>query len=367
MKRNMQFAHKYKHSIYSSRAANTLSRKDKKYVEVRNKQIHNIGNTRIIKAPDFLSIYSVDEKYKTFHPFKETLAFKNNLIKTIGSHNCIIDFSNTKSFTAGAMVYLFAQIQSIKNLSKYKIELAWSKESKYVNRIIKRSGLPKLCRTGNPIENLSSVRSLPVVNGVGIQHYAQIMDFIQRRYYKDEMDPEIEFKIGDALSETLNNVGRHAYPGLDNKEKNWWMICDVIGDQLYLCIYDSGVGIPRTVVEKTWFLTSYEKTYPEEYATLKKEVGSVLDKVKLVTLNMFQDHQLIYLSMMGDVSGTKQKKHGQGSKSIKALVSDTNGGKLWVYSNNGLYKYEDGDKSPQVYKLPSEISGTLIQWNIKIG
>ena len=265
------------------------------------------------------------------------------------------------------MVYLFAQIQSIKNLSKYKIELAWSKESKYVNRIIKRSGLPKLCRTGNPIENLSSVRSLPVVNGVGIQHYAQIMDFIQRRYYKDEMDPEIEFKIGDALSETLNNVGRHAYPGLDNKEKNWWMICDVIGDQLYLCIYDSGVGIPRTVVEKTWFLTSYEKTYPEEYATLKKEVGSVLDKVKLVTLNMFQDHQLIYLSMMGDVSGTKQKKHGQGSKSIKALVSDTNGGKLWVYSNNGLYKYEDGDKSPQVYKLPSEISGTLIQWNIKIG
>ena len=63
--------------------------------------------------------------------------------------------------------------------------------------------------------------------------------------------------------------------------------------------------------------------------------------------------------MLGDVSGTKKSKHGQGSKSFKALVNETDGGKLWVYSSKGLYRFEDESKTPEVYKLPKHIGGTL--------
>lgn len=68
--------------------------------------------------------------------------------------------------------------------------------------------------------------------------------------------------------------------------------------------------------------------------------------------------------MVGDVTGTDSSKHGQGSKSIKALVADNDIGTLWIYSNDGLYKLKSG--SVETIDLPKRMHGTLIQWNIKV-
>lgn len=63
---------------------------------------------------------------------------------------------------------------------------------------------------------------------------------------------------------------------------------------------------------------------------------------------------------------------GQGSKSIKALVKETQQGKLWVYSNRGLYFLEDklgvsdDENKGEAIQLPKPLKGTLVQWNINI-
>ena len=77
------------------------------------------------------------------------------------------------------------------------------------------------------------------------------------------------------------------------------------------------------------------------------------------------DAESVMLSMMSDVSSTHQDKHGQGSKSIKALVDDNEQGKLWIFSNKGLLVKESA-KAGNLIELPSSIDGTLIQWNIKL-
>lgn len=78
------------------------------------------------------------------------------------------------------------------------------------------------------------------------------------------------------------------------------------------------------------------------------------------------DSELIGMSMMGDVSGTKKDKRGQGSKSILKLVEETSGGLLWVFSNNGVYKFDQAVKKPKMYALPMQFPGTLVQWNIEL-
>lgn len=194
-----------------------------------------------------------------------------------------------------------------------------------------------------------------------------ILDFIQNCVYKNKMLPEVEYKYGDAVSETINNVGLHAYPGRVSGQKKWWLLCNVIGDQLYLAIYDRGVGIPKTVLEKPWLLASMEKEFPDKYEEIKKEFPDFENMgLNLFVTKKLTDPQLIYLSMLGDVSGTKKDKHGQGSKSIKALVDETDDGKLWIFSNKGLYKFSLEEDGAEMYRLPNKMLGTLVQWNIKI-
>ncbi|QQB09117.1 hypothetical protein I6H44_07570 [Aggregatibacter segnis] len=66
------------------------------------------------------------------------------------------------------------------------------------------------------------------------------------------------------------------------------------------------------------------------------------------------------------MTGNDKYKHGQGSKSIKKLVSDNKNGKLWVYSNRGLLFYQDDRTLPELYNMRNSIEGTLVQWNIRI-
>ncbi|MEM8068101.1 hypothetical protein Q4Q68_19585, partial [Morganella morganii] len=90
-----------------------------------------------------------------------------------------------------------------------------------------------------------------------------------------------------------------------------------------------------------------------------------INKFKLNNaFNLVSDAKKIAVSMADDVTGTGQTKHGQGSKSIKALVNKNELGKLWIYSNLGLYKINEG--KAEVIDLPARIEGTLIQWNIKV-
>ncbi|KEZ72825.1 hypothetical protein C5I_0117205, partial [Pseudomonas syringae pv. syringae FF5] len=329
--------------IYRLRAAktrwlNTLARKSLKYKEYTGRPPSTRSGRHAIVAPRNLSVYSFGAKTS---PYPDTLVFVDELRRNFMIRDCFVDFRNTERVTAAALVLIYAAIDTARNERSAKADIIWSNKSQRVNVILRANNLHKLIRGEEIRYSLSDVKTMPIVSSVGSEMMEEIIDFIQSRIYQDKMSPDTEHFYGDAVSETINNVRLHAYPGQEPSAKKWWLTCSTIGNQLYLAIYDNGVGIPKTVIERPWFISAVQITHPQEYADLLAQFPEFEDKKPLLMRfipTKISDDKLIYMSMQGDVSGTKIEKHGQGSKSIMALVGDTTEGVLWVFSNGGLYK-----------------------------
>ncbi|MDP9524333.1 hypothetical protein [Pseudomonas putida] len=349
-----------------ARWRNTLARRHIKYDVNKFYKTETYRGRQRIVAPEKLSVYSIDGKAS---PYIDTIRFVSKIEKNYRRSDCYIDFRNTKSISAAAMVLVYAAIDLAGKAEGRtgESDILWSSVSERVNVILKGNNLHKLIRGHSVSYSLDGVRTMPIISSVGKDHMEEVIDFIQRRIYKEKMSPDTEHAYGDAVSETINNVRLHAYPKLHNSDKRWWLVCHTIGKMLYLAIYDRGVGIPKTVVERSWFLSSLKHSHPAEYDKLVRDFPELKQRGWTVLMrNTVPDQNLIYLSMQGDVSGTKRDKHGQGSKSILALVDDTAGGQLWVFSNDGLYKFNQADENPGLFALPKTFPGTLVQWNIEL-
>jgi len=351
--------------IGKARWRNALVRESKRYSPNKFSHVHSVLGTSYIMAPANISIYDLDAKQSEYI---KTISFLNNIERVIGSgRRCVIDFTETDRITAAALVLVYARIEISNKQHKRKIGIAWSQKSKRVNSIIRTSNLYKLINNHEFKYSLDSNRQMPIISSVGSSHMEDIIDYIQKRVYEDKMPPEVEHIYGDAVSETINNVGLHAYPDLPNEEKRWWLMCETYGKKLYLAIYDKGVGIPKTVVNRSWFWGRLSKVDPDLYTSLQASFPNEIEAgLTFWVPQQIPDEKLIFLSMQGDVSGTKKDKHGQGSKSIMALVSDTSDGLLWVFSNFGVYTFNQEGQTPGLAKLNQKFPGTLVQWNIEL-
>jgi hypothetical protein len=346
-----------------SRRENELGRKFRVYGSTgKSKKPSNDRRVKIF-APPIISIY--DFNAERSDAFKQTLLFLADIENNYRVKNCFVDFSETVSVTAAAIVVVYAAIERAGAKRKGKAEIIWSK-SERVNRQLRLSNVSRLIRGHKISYALDSVSHMPIVSSVGGKMSDVIVDFIQNRVYTD-MSADTEHIYGDAVSETINNVGLHAYPGSHVDDRKWWLMCHTVGKKLYLAIYDTGVGIPKTVVERRWFMEAFEFTYPQAFRdTISECPGKETHLLSRIIPARITDCELIAMSMKGDVSGTKKEKHGQGSKSILALVEETSGGLLWVFSNNGVYKFDQAKKKPEIYPLPFSFPGTLVQWNIEL-
>lgn len=352
-----------------------LERKEKKFNPLKILgHIKNIHGKYII-APKNLSIY---EQGSTDNSFSETLKFINEIKNNFCKVKTVIDFRETERVTAAAILMTYAALETCRESGYVESHIIFPRKSPSSTRNIKLSNLVSIIKNRDIKYNFKSHKSLPVISGVRNVHFEDIIDHIQEMIYKNRMSEETEHYYSDAVSETINNVGLHAYPNIHISKRKWWLICSVIDKQLFLAIYDMGVGIPETVLEKQWFVTSLSRIYPDTYAELHEKFPEHRNALALIPLKSFiSDKEMIYLAMTGDISGTEEDKHGQGSKSIKALVQDTNQGKLWAFSGKGLYTLQQRnsdvqvsnamqDKAEALHDLPERIPGTLIQWNIKL-
>ncbi|MDI3399623.1 hypothetical protein QLG12_15525 [Pseudomonas sp. V88_4] len=355
-----------RHRAGIARWMNEQARKFRVYGNVSNSQGsrgHSKDRRIKIYAPPIISIY--DFNAERSDAFKRTMRFLTDIKKDFKNKNCFVDFSETVTVTAAAIIVVYAAIEQAGIGRKGKAEIIWSK-SERVNRQLRLSNLSRLIRGHKISYALDSVSHMPIVSSVGGEMSDNVVDFIQNRIYTD-MSAKVEHKYGDAVSETINNVGSHAYPQSNDEEKKWWLICHTMGKKLYLAIYDTGVGIPKTVVERRWFMEAFKFTYPQAFQEMMAEnPGKETHLLTRLIPARISDHELIGMSMKGDVSGTKKEKRGQGSKSILALVEETSGGLLWVFSNNGVYRFDQVIKKPEIYSLPMSFPGTLVQWNIEL-
>ncbi|WP_146041457.1 hypothetical protein [Pseudomonas sp. DP16D-R1] len=343
------------------RKSKNKSNSHQKYGERRE-----FGGWHPIVAPEDINVYEVSGERETY---TKTLAFISEIQSRLGRGRCYVDFSATETLSAAAFVVLYAAVDTAlsSRVGKGSVKVILSDKSEQVNSIIRNYNLYRLL-TGEKVNySLGGVRVMPVMSGVGNECMDEIIDFIQKKIYLDKMSAETEYVYGDAVSETIYNVELHAYPDSLPSEKRWWLICRVKGKMLHLAIYDKGVGIPKTVVQHPWFLSSVQNKHPKEYRLLLDKFPELRGTgLTRYVPTVISDDKLIYLSLQGDVSGTNRDRHGQGSKSIMALVNDTPGGRLWVFSNDGLCKYEKAGDEPELVRLPQSFPGTLIQWNIEL-
>ncbi|KAA0696328.1 hypothetical protein DT594_02930 [Halopseudomonas laoshanensis] len=348
-----------------------LKRKNKKYfLDKKPNQEKSFLGYKSIPAPEKLCIYGGDEQ--SADALTRTLRFIQDIKKYIPFQPCSIDFSETKQVTGAALIATYAALEIASEKSRYNntrqsiIRLPSSSDT--VRSTLCRLNFPKVIKSRISKYTPKSYKHLPIVSSTKKDYMEDILDYIRDKIYDGKLNPETEHVFGDAVSETINNVNRHAYPDSNNtnQERRWWLLCQVQGKQLYLAIYDNGVGIPKTVLRRTWVVDALKTSYPEVYQELIEKKPELISSGLLPTIRKdLKDSQLIHLSLQADVTGTKEKKHGQGSKSIRALVSETEGGKLWIFSNNGLYKFYD-TKHFELFHLPKKLEGTLFQWNIEI-
>lgn len=309
-----------------------------------------------IKAPDVVEVYDADGKADHFN---KTVKFLQAVESGFHKDNAVLDFRKTKHVSAAALLMLYATIESCKRTTRSKI--LYPKKYERVKKVLHIANIDRLVqKSAISYNTLAEKEHIPVVSSRGAEYQEEIVDHIQKRIYSDKLDPELEHKYGDAVSETINNVQMHAYT-MGGSGGPWWLLCSVVGKRLYLAIYDLGVGIPKTVVERAWINDMISKVYPSIY------LGNTAAERKInISKSGVTDKELISYSMMADVSGTKSQKHGQGSKSIKALVESFSDGKLLIFSGKGLYKMTGDDCKIELFDLPIPVKGTLIQWSMDL-
>lgn len=354
--------------IGKKRWENEIKRKYYKHTWRPRKKTKQKHSYDIIHIHEEFCVYkAVNDNIQDVDTVRKTINLINQ-IRSSNEQNLLISFVDTKRITVAATVLLFAAIdEAISNGCKFLIKSSY--QSNQVNSLIKRAGIHnnqlKLVCTSD----FTSQKPISIIQGRGAQFREEIIDHIKSFIYDQNLSATEEHRYGDAVHETINNVLLHAYPEISERDdKKWWMLCDIVQDELYLAIFDQGVGIPNTVIENGWFKPSLQSLFPKKYRDIESMIGlhgfaKLTSRIGYLDIS---DEQLIQISMIGDISGTRELKHGQGSKSIKALVEDHQNGKLWIFSNEGLYTLSGKDKKENVHSLPISIGGTIVQWNIKL-
>jgi len=340
-----------------------LSRKGKYYVVDAPKPNLRPSISGVpIEAPTTLSIYEVLNESTTY---QETIRYLDKLESNLGRHKCLLDYRNLERLSACGMLLLYAIMDYANRGQNIASNLIWP-DIPLVGKQLRRLKIPVFAAGFRANIVIDPRKSVQIATGYNNDPFDSIMDFIRDRIFADNPDPEAEAVYARAVSETINNVARHAYPQSKVEDQNWWLIIQVLNKTLYLAIYDRGVGIPATVMKKDWLNLGIMKQFPDRYLSILEEMERERSILTSVLPNYVNDAELIYLSMHGDVTSQTSPKHGQGSKSIRALVESTTNGKLWIYSNNGLCLFSSKNISPRLITLPKKFPGTLIQWNISL-
>lgn len=377
MKKNEQLSSR-EHGVFLQRR---IKKNSSTTTKKRNKKIKRVSffGYPVIEVPSKLDLF--EGSNKACDDFFNEL--RNILKKDL---KCIyLSFKNTSALKAMPMLIIYSIIDTARrdyNI-RTKINVIWSKKVSRVNMTIKGSGsfIPSEDRENN----MKNTSTLPVIMGDNARANElsnAFVDYILEKYYP-EASPEREQQIASAIQETVDNVGRHAYPNIeDHEKKRWWFCCDRLGDHLYIVIYDNGIGIPSSLSENNAvMLARINALYPDEFSHMPDnsfdensfldKAKDVLDKAKVIAKvkilkQRLSDGQLIRAAMHTDVTSTELEKHGQGSKSIKGLITDNENSYVLMFSNYGFYRYSDEQRDNEscVDNTEYKIPGTLIQWSI---
>lgn len=302
-----------------------------------------IGNSEVICSPPTLELIS-----DTVH--RMCLNFVSRVANSLKRNRVLLDFSDLNDISAPVLVYLFAKFELLKRqYGSHKLRIHKLPKHQFTRNQMDWSGIISLLRNEDVEVDFDSKNLIPVISDSAARH-DDIIRYVDAKIYNGKMPANDQWIMGDAISEAFNNVFNHAYPDCPDNEKTWWALCNVTDEgQLYISIYDNGVGIPKSILRpKSWIRKIYS-----------------IDTLRAIR----KDSRRIKLAMQAGENRREEEKHGQGSESYRQLIKANPDGELWVLSGKGMYiNYHDRDQEyEEAHEFKQSLSGTLVQWNIKVG
>ncbi|MFV6305513.1 hypothetical protein ACNPEU_13335 [Klebsiella pneumoniae] len=307
-----------------------------------------------IPAPSALDLFN-PENYKLFIEFITLIRDCIN-----DGEKVLIDFRNTNAIKACAVIVLYAYIDFLQRQTKDKTVIAITTcGSARVNNWFKICGIWGI--TGFQRVTADKLNSMDIVSAVAgktknnqesaeaREKIKNVLKYIKGTIYEGKISVSDGQKLYAALTESISNVGLHAYSNetqfsefIADIGKRWWILAHKVEEQLYLMVYDMGEGIPVTLVKKDFF-------------TLIAQI-----------FNPKTDSDKIYAAVQYGETRMNSQKHGKGLPDMKRYVVDNPEGQLHIFSGMGRYSYNAANNAEEQFDLPYSIGGTLIQWNVSL-
>ncbi|MBR9858468.1 MAG: hypothetical protein GYB38_12245 [Gammaproteobacteria bacterium] len=304
----------------------------------------------IVNAPVSLNVFNECDAV-------ETLDFIAKIKRKVlnDKKKIYINFAPVRTVKVCALIVLYANLHALQFQVKRKNSIkAMKASSGNLHQALKETGVWQIC--GGDV----SVTDMPILSavvGTGESHQGSIrrcIEYVSDVLERSGLDDELHETMYAAITESILNVGNHAYeqPKDFEKEflsevgKRWWFVTQEVGHQLFIAVYDMGESIPRTLPRRPFY---------------QELVGMIAD---LLVGN--RDSKLIQGAMEYGRSRFRLDKRGKGLSDIKSFVEANPLGELFVYSRFGRYEYCTRTAEETVIDSKSELKGTLIQWNIDL-
>jgi hypothetical protein len=178
---------------------------------------------------------------------------------------------------------------------------------------------------------------------------------------ESDTDASIPVGLYEVLTEALTNVRNHAYPddiAIPESLRRWWIFSrldnptEAKQGNLYIGIYDMGLGIQTTMREKL------EKT--EALVATAEDWAQWLDWPK-----KFLEKRLLMEAVEHKRSSTGLAFRGNGLPEMKDFVMQTESGSLSVISGYAQYTCSASSGGTS-YQCDDLTKGTLILWSLPL-
>lgn len=172
---------------------------------------------------------------------------------------------------------------------------------------------------------------------VTAEKYRELMASITGRVHQSAL-------FGGCLNEAVTNAVAHAYEfdqeGMPpSSMRKWWMFSQKRDGNLFVAIYDAGVSIPNSLMNK-----------PEWRDYLRRWTGG--------------DGRMIEVAVGSNRSRTKLPHRGKGLPEMLEFSKGLSSGGLAIMSRSGCFSYQASNGVERRWNYKHPLRGTLVLWTI---
>ncbi|PMQ16986.1 hypothetical protein JaAD80_08250 [Janthinobacterium sp. AD80] len=146
--------------------------------------------------------------------------------------------------------------------------------------------------------------------------------------------------LNEAVANTVGHAYEHPFKGMPPEDqRKWWMLSLLKDDELFVAIYDQGIGIPGSLKRKPKFFEYFKR-------------------------RTYNDGILIQAAIDSKLTRTRLPHRGKGLPEMLEFSEQLKDGGLSIWSQHGGMTYNAQRRVERCHKMKSRLPGTLVLWSI---